>query len=348
MRSKYFSLLFVVFLACLLLTPAISAAATVEEIKGSSSEELQETQALLQKMLSERANNPESTKVAIPSQGRQKAEAEVGRFGPLMHRHPKTEKLTEASIADDEFETRPGYVVRYGVSCPNTSKPTNFCLGVDILSVQGHLNHGPAPSIEYLSPQCHLRVPGNNPVYWEFVAPSFASQIRLVVVASGGCGNTLMWNGDVKIPGLKKLVPGEGYELIGATQAHPETHYLMPEVETNLRGIASSYAASFPDAKPLQIHDISLPLGGVLDVYYSFKHPHTTHWWGYEADIPRDEIPEDHRARLEQIMEEAGARVLVEQVPYTQSTHYHLDFTPPGHESYLETPWCYCFLGACK
>jgi hypothetical protein len=67
-----------------------------------------------------------------------------------------------------------------------------------------------------------------------------------------------------------------------------------------------------------------------FDIGSNWKPPHKEHRDGYNVDIQMTTVPQNHRARLKQIMTEYGAKILEED------THYHLDFSTSVMEGKLE------------
>ncbi len=212
------------------------------------------------------------------------------------------------------------------------------CFSAEVASVEGHNHTSGVPPVEIFgAPVCYENIPGDTErVSWLIRVPTFASQMRLNWVYSGKCDDR---NGavlaDVRVAGLSELEPGPGYQLLTGTAEHPKIHYGADGTLFAIQRIASQYQQRFPGAPPLIIGDISLPGGGLFDVYSDWRPPHVSHRFGNQADIFLETIPEDNRTALEGIMRAAAARFLIER------DHYHLDFAASDSEEYAEKSACY-------
>lgn len=232
----------------------------------------------------------------------------------------------------------PGTEDRAYASCSDQGKspqPWNVCLSIEAVAAGGHAHTEGIPPVHVMDPICRRNIPGNTKVFWRWRAPEFASRLNFTWVYSGWCNDTNTGAAETRIQGLAALGNGNGYELVGQTPRHPANHYGTADAVVGLRTIAARYRREFPGDPKLLFNDISLEWGGLFDLNGDWAKPHSTHRRGSQADVQRDSVPEAHRARLEQISADQGARVLIE------GSHYHLDFTPAGSPHYEERLSCY-------
>ncbi|MFZ5502335.1 MAG: hypothetical protein ACOY3V_02205 [Pseudomonadota bacterium] len=95
---------------------------------------------------------------------------------------------------------------------------------------------------------------------------------------------------DVKVPGLSPILASPFYAFVGATDSHPDNHYLTPQAEAVLKRIAVSYRferrfglGGIP--LPLTLNDASLVWGGVFDYTGNWNQPHVEHRRGTAIDV---------------------------------------------------------------
>ena len=124
----------------------------------------------------------------------------------------------------------------------------------------------------------------------------------------------------VRVPGLKDLGSGANYNLIGQTTIHLVNHFGTPQFNAKLVKVANRYAAAFPGNK-LSYNDISLPLGGILDLGANWLPSHELHRLGADVDLRSITIPQSHRNKLKNIINNSGIRTVGEE---TTPPHWHL------------------------
>lgn len=101
-------------------------------------------------------------------------------------------------------------------------------------------------------------------------------------------GHFLYGHSDTMFDRLPKA--GENYEIIDTSNGHTDGTYalgtyLAPSAEMRLLAIASKY--KFYAASGLSLNDMSLPVGGLLDIHDNWKTPHHLHRHGTSADVNR-------------------------------------------------------------
>lgn len=219
-------------------------------------------------------------------------------------------------------------------------QPWNVCMRVEILDTPGHNHTSRRPPVVISEPRCYNNIPGNTRVDWDWTTPLFAARLKTTWTYSGWCQGTPFRTDDSKVSGLSPLGAGDAYDLVGSNSSHPDNHNGASQTLTGLPAIAAQYRREFPNDPKLAFNDISLPWGGLFDVDLienPWNAPHKTHRYGYQSDVRIISVPERNRSRLEQIMRDNGARILIE----TDPPHYHLDFTPRDSPFYEEELACY-------
>ena len=90
----------------------------------------------------------------------------------------------------------------------------------------------------------------------------------------------------VRVLGLARLPDNSNYYVVvrGGTDTHLEGTYGTPETFKTLKNIAQKYFKR-TDGRKLSINDLSLPMGGLFDIYNDWVAPHKTHRTGTDADI---------------------------------------------------------------
>jgi hypothetical protein len=124
----------------------------------------------------------------------------------------------------------------------------------------------------------------------------------------------------IRVAGLRELLAGVNYNLIGQTAIHPDNHFGNTGFNNKLVRVANLYAAAFPGNK-LNYNDISLRLGGIFDLSANWLPKHAWHRFGVDADLRSITIPQSHRNTLRKIIKNAGIRTLLEE---TEPPHWHL------------------------
>jgi len=225
------------------------------------------------------------------------------------------------------------------------------CLSYQISAAPGGHNHSAGmPLLEFIYanyPQAFCRtIPVGTEVRWYFHPPAYGARFTTKMVFSGyTCNGELNNEVHAKVPGLIALtdVADSGYVLTGQTTPHPYNHQAMPTAITALRKIAFQYHQEFPAAPPLNYNDFSLVWGGLFDIgprpshpeWQFWNPPHSSHRWGWQADVEHENVPVANYTRLNQIFIANGARVLPE------GDHWHLDFTPATDKTYEDELRCY-------
>lgn len=200
---------------------------------------------------------------------------------------------------------------------------------------------------------------------FKFLASQFGGieRIRARTVSDTGKWDTLSLA--TRVLGLELLPAGTNYSKIGGTCEHhgpggaanctepDNNHWAAPEVIDSLTSVAAEWASQFPNEPRLFINDISIPLGGGLDIFGLWEadlvsgRGHQTHREGRDVDI-RTAFPNyrtgvnirdaqgnlilDERGRavgnqrFNRICRVRGAQPRIHGILGTHSEHYHLDF----------------------
>ncbi|GAB4536926.1 MAG: hypothetical protein Fur0020_05270 [Thermodesulfovibrionia bacterium] len=117
---------------------------------------------------------------------------------------------------------------------------------------------------------------------------------------------------NVRVPRLVALGGGDTYRLTGGTSTHPNNHYGTPETNARIRAMARDYFEATGIA--IGINDMSLPLGGLFDIYGNWSPPHKLHRLGKSVDVDHLGVKEK---RLNKIAEKYSCKRLeVERIHY--------------------------------
>jgi len=231
----------------------------------------------------------------------------------------------------------PGVIYTASANCTGQNpRPYNVCLDIEITEAVGHQHTADMPPVEFFERHCHLQVPGNQQVLWPWRSPYFASRLKVTFLYSGWCQGENVETLDSGVTELVEIIPGPDYSLVGSTPSHRFNHFGRSEALEALKKIAADYRRDFPKNSKIAINDISLMWGGLFDIKSDWNPPHQSHRWGYQADVRITNIPAGDQAALKKIMENNGARVLIE----TNPPHFHLDFTPKDSPHYEEALVC--------
>ncbi|MEW5907193.1 MAG: hypothetical protein AB1734_10525 [Elusimicrobiota bacterium] len=270
---------------------------------------------------------------------------------------PSSEQLANPPLSDDG---RAYYVIlpsshniyNFWVQCGSgfDPNPWNVCLSYQIEAYSaGHTHTAGVPDVDFVNGNypkdfCRYNLPLGTRVHWDFRAPFFGSRIVVTMRATGSCTGSISHTVDAKVNlvGMAETTDGT-YLLTGQTDAHEYNHYATTTTLYALRKIAWEYRQAYPTAPALRYNDFSLPWGGLFDIgprpnhpEWQFWHPpHSSHRWGWQADIESADVPIGNQPKLLDILRKNGARVL------SEGSHWHLDFTPKADRYYEEELRCY-------
>lgn len=120
----------------------------------------------------------------------------------------------------------------------------------------------------------------------------------------------------IRVAGLRELLPGVNYDLVGQTAIHPDNHFGNTRFNGKLVRVANLYAAAFPGNK-IRYNDISLRLGGIFDLGADWLPLHASHRFGEDIDIGL--VPASQSRLLAIIIAAAGIRTRD-----VEKDHWHL------------------------
>ena len=120
----------------------------------------------------------------------------------------------------------------------------------------------------------------------------------------------------IRVPGMRELLAGANYNLVGQTAIHPDNHFGKDQFNDKLVKVANLYGAAFPGNK-LRYNDISLRLGGIFDLDANWLPLHASHRFGEDIDIGL--VPDPHIRLLTAFIKFAGIRTRKVEVD-----HWHL------------------------
>lgn len=313
------SLSLVVILAAM---PVFSAEPTVD-FDGKS----KKTETVIIQMKDKATDFPVAPSIEEPP------EQPVGESGTAVDTNGQTK---------DMFE--PGTILRNQARCNYPGHAGTYAVCLQFLKDQpfGH-NHNipptppvvfldtsvPYPGLEDYVKHCYLRVPLNTGVNFLWRTPAYATDLveNVAYLPSPGgplyCNNSPEYDVLVGVSGLQQLLPGLGYQLEPGTSAHPEIFYGQMITVNSVQAIAAQYAGEFASDMPLPIMRISLPKGGLFDIDDDWIPPLVQHRRGWEVDVKSVYIPQEHRARFEEIVQSVGGRLVS-----CPGQYYHIDFRP--------------------
>lgn len=151
-----------------------------------------------------------------------------------------------------------------------------------------------------------------------YTAPEAAGVIR--VSGSGTHPQYGFFSGTFTIgtmvSGLSPLGPSMTYDLVGQTAAHPDNHYGTPSFIASLGTLAYAYNQMFPGQK-LAYNDMSLPWGGIFDIFANWGSPHRSHRLGTDVDVRL--VPVNRRQALQHMIRQSGISTIL-----IEGNHWHL------------------------
>lgn len=158
---------------------------------------------------------------------------------------------------------------------------------------------------------------------FEFHAPDACGLMVIHTVWNGRSRVADVFN-KVRVPGLVRLPARRSIVEIGIQAEHPDSHYGHPALVDGLSELADAFYARF--RIPLQVNDISLIWGGLLDIGEErgnrrawWEAPHDEHRDGKQADIRTKDLTEEQK----QFVRTSAARkfrILEESAP----PHFHM------------------------
>lgn len=247
-------------------------------------------------------------------------------------------------IRKAQYAVLPNQIVRWTLRCPKgkwTAKLT-YKLAAD--QIGGHYHYDiPLPDVFVSSPSLSpstvtlhsapspinfSEMKGSTTYYFLQAFPDFATGIIQQFDSYGACqGISQTDHINVQVPGLVEMPYADNYVLDNPQDSmggHPDNHYGTKKLIDTLTELSNQYALNFPAAEPLHINDMSLPWGGIFDVGYNWKSPHSGHTIGADADINRELIPLRNREKLLQMMCSLTPGVALEQEYAEDIPHFHL------------------------
>lgn len=170
--------------------------------------------------------------------------------------------------------------------------------------------------------------------------PTFAATIEKRFSARGGCRVVRNDSLHVRLLGLTPLPPADQWYFpthhpseIG--YAHNENHYGTQGLIDVIRNIAKEYMEAFPSDDVLDIYDMSLPYGGIIDINQDWKRPFYGHATGIDADISKWRVPRKNRQKLLEIMCK-HADIYSEQDVPGQPSYFHIRVASESDDSPLD------------
>ena len=124
----------------------------------------------------------------------------------------------------------------------------------------------------------------------------------------------------VGVGGLMELPEGNGIALIGETATHPENHWGTTGMVSALQNLGVGFLSRF--GKPIEVNDMSLPLGGLFDLGADWQPPHVEHRVGLSADLRTSGRTPAELRFIQDVLEELGGGVHDET--RAPAPHYHL------------------------
>ncbi len=178
------------------------------------------------------------------------------------------------------------------------AQPTAGCsvaFEVEPRSSEGH-DHGIHPKAKggiFLPMACTVNE--NSPICQViYSAPEIAGEEQITVILKQGTTEVERQTASmrVRVPGLTALPAGGAvYELLRSDHHGTQTHYGVPGLVSKVVSLALVYNSELQRQDGLdhrlRIGNLSLPGGGLLDVFGDWKPPHQSHRRGVNVDISR-------------------------------------------------------------
>lgn len=111
---------------------------------------------------------------------------------------------------------------------------------------------------------------------------------------------TSLYRSGVEVRGLVPLPQNAGFGFGAVTSDHTHIYYVTPAVSTMTRNTAGFYTRTYD--RTLVVTAGSLPWGGIADVNYNWRPPHSTHRIGTDLDIDWGGRSDDHMANWRRLI----------------------------------------------
>jgi len=245
---------------------------------------------------------------------------------------PDTEVQTTLSCTMSNPDPNTDY---WRVSVNHTNFPSNA----------GHINHPSVPPLQIPTgdplpnPLTSRILPVNiNYVYrWKVPSntevppaslsylPAYATKISETAQFSYKCTGTLYMVTEMKVPNLKELTKGPGYDLVGASETlHQKNHFGTEAMNTAVKKLATDYQSTCSGAKSLSYNDMSLVWGGLYDIKGNWATPHKAHRFGVNLDVGKRQIIKSNRKKFIELACQAFDVLSEGDVSSEPAAHYHL------------------------
>ncbi|MHB0996464.1 MAG: hypothetical protein ACYC2I_08860 [Elusimicrobiales bacterium] len=245
---------------------------------------------------------------------------------------PDTEVRTTLSCTMSNPDPNTDY---WRVSVNHTNFPSNA----------GHINHPSVPPLQIptgdplpnpltsrilpvnINYVYHWKVPSNTEVPPTSLSylPAYATKISETAQFSYKCTGTLYMVTEMKVPNLKELTKGPGYDLVGASVTlHQKNHFGTEAMNTAVKKLATDYHSACSGAKSLSYNDMSLVWGGLYDIKGNWATPHKAHRFGVNLDVGKRQIKKSNRKKFIELACQAFNVLSEGDLSSEPFAHYHL------------------------
>jgi hypothetical protein len=220
-----------------------------------------------------------------------------------------------------------------------TLHTTPHAAGVNVsFSVQaqgdgGHVNHsGSRPLGTFTNASGNTDASGNYST--TFNASAFGGSVNIRATVQGQTATNKVL--EVRIADLGTIATTQDWNLVGATNTHPDNHYGTATLNVGLAASARDYTDIYygignhaPDADRLKFNDMSLINGGKFEIAgtWSTMTAHDEHRLGQNCDVFSGNVPTNRWSTLTGIFVNRGSPNYLDE---TQNlNHWHVRFTGP-------------------
>ena len=212
------------------------------------------------------------------------------------------------------------------ISTSNVAEGTAVSFQLQSVNDGGHVGHTGVRPLGEVTPE-NVSIDGEGVASAQFTASHFGGDIRIIATVGDLSKNKII---QVRVPDLKRVTAGDGYEMAGPTSEHPVGWYATSSTKTNLESIGKAYKEKYDteentgfEGELLRYNDMSLIYGGKFDLDgdWCTDSDHRAHRVGTEIDLGHKNVPSTRMKDLEKIVEANNGKIVKR---YTN--HWHVRF----------------------
>jgi hypothetical protein len=181
----------------------------------------------------------------------------------------------------------------------------------------GHAHDGGKPAGDFDGAAEATVVTGSDGLaYVVYRAPPPSGPVRIRASSDGAGDSTVAVR--VGVGGLVELAEGDGVVLVGATASHADSHWGTSGMVGALQSLGNQFFEEY--GEPIEVNDMSLPLGGLFDIDANWRPPHDEHQVGTSTDLRTNDRSEAELRFIRLSWTRLGGSV------HNEASHYHLRY----------------------